>query len=70
MADCCGGTSTGILYVREHMSFDLAGDTGQVDAQPAKDPLLAQGAATVCVQTVITFLSLHACLCVGVGGGD
>lgn len=49
MAGGCGGTSRGILYVCEHMSFDLAGDTGQVDAQPAKVPLLAQGAVCVCV---------------------
>lgn len=53
----------------EHMSFDLAGDTGQVDAQPAKVPLLAQGAASVyvpecvcaCMHVVITF-SLYVCL--------
>lgn len=55
-ADCCGGTSRGILYVREHMSFDLAADTGQVDAQPAKDPLLAQGAANV-------YMCVCACVC-------
>ncbi len=59
----------------EHMSFGLAGDTGQVDAQPAKVPLLAQGASTAsvcvsecvylcvcaCMHVVITF-SLRACM--------
>lgn len=43
----------------EHMSFGLAGDTGQVDAQPAKVPLLAQGAATVCLSECV-----RACMCV------
>lgn len=60
----------------EHMSFGLAGDTGQVDAQPAKVPLLAQGATTVCVsecvractRAVITF---SPCVCVCMcGQGD
>lgn len=59
----------------ERMSFDLAGDTGQVDAQPAKVPLLAQGAASVyvpecvcaCMHVVITFslyVYLFVCVCV------
>ena len=66
MAGGCAGTSRGILYVREHVSFDLAGETGQVDAQPAKVPLLAHGVANayilecVCV-CVITF-SLLVCM--------
>ena len=58
MAGGCGGTSRGILYVCEHMSFGLAGDTGQVDAQPAKVPLLAQGASKcMCVSECV-------CVCV------
>lgn len=48
MTGGCGGTSRGILYVCEHMSFDLAGDTGQVDAQPAKVHYLLRG-RQVCV---------------------
>lgn len=49
----CWGTSRAILYVRERLSFGLAGGAGQVDAQPAKVPLLAQGgeASGVCVHT-------------------
>lgn len=62
MADCCEGTSRGVLYVREHMSFDLAGDAGQVDAQPAKDPLLAQGAASVCACASCNYFSIHVCM--------
>lgn len=43
----------------ERLSFGLAGDTGQVDAQPAKVLLFARGQTNVCVcvcaRVVITF---------------
>lgn len=35
--------------MRECLSFGLAGDTGQVDAQPAKVLLFARGQTNVCV---------------------
>lgn len=65
----CWGASRAILYVCERMSFGLAGDAGQVDAQPAKVPLLAQGGQAgvcgcvcvcTCMHVVITF---SPCVC-------